>query len=94
MHVYVFSDGELLGMILVVALVAWFLSKAWTLRGVRKASRLQAHKAASTSEPIQEENRQLRALVDRQEGRIRTLEAIATDPAARTAREIESLRQS
>ena len=94
MHVYVFSDGELFGMILAGTLTTWFLSRLWTLRGVRKLARLQGHNLASLSEPIQEENRQLRALVDRQEGRIRTLEAIATDPAERTAREIEALRQN
>jgi len=70
MHVYVFSDGELFGMILAVAVATWFVSRFWTLRGVQKRARFQGHKLASLAEPIQEENRQLRALVDRQEGRI------------------------
>jgi len=92
MHVYVFSDGELFGMILAVALATWFASRFWTLRGVQKRARLQGHKLASLSEPTQEDNQQLRTLLDRQEGRIRSLEAIATESAERTAREIEALR--
>lgn len=88
MHVYVFSDGELFGALLAVAIATWFLSRFWTLRQLRR----QRATSADPSAPIREENRQLRALVDRQEGRIRTLEAIATDPGARTAREIEALR--
>jgi hypothetical protein len=41
---------------------------------------------------LQVENRELRKTVDRLEERLRVLERIATDPAERTAREIESLR--
>ena len=46
------------------------------------------------SEPIQAENTKLRVLVEHQEGRIRSLERIATDPAERTARDIEALRDA
>jgi hypothetical protein len=41
---------------------------------------------------IESENEQLRRLVTRLQDRVATLETIATDPAERTAREIESLR--
>jgi hypothetical protein len=47
---------------------------------------------AALIEPVQQENRELRSLVDRLENRIRVLETIATDPSQRTAREIEELR--
>ena len=38
------------------------------------------------------ENRELKGQIGRLEGRLNVLERIATDPAERTAREIESLR--
>ena len=41
-----------------------------------------------------EENEALRSQVSRLEERMAVLERIATDPAERTAREIENLRQS
>src|SRR5688572_3567692 len=41
---------------------------------------------------IEGENEQLRRLVTKLQDRVATLETIATDPAERTAREIESLR--
>ena len=43
-------------------------------------------------ESIDEENERLRNLVTKLQDRVATLETIATDPAERTAREIESLR--
>ena len=92
MHVNVFSNGELLALVALVAFVSWTASRLWTLRGVRKTARLQAHATASQTGAAEEENRQLRALVERQERRLQSLETIATDPAERTAREIESLR--
>ena len=45
-----------------------------------------------TLKTIDEENERLRNLVTKLQERVSTLEAIATDPAERTAREIESLR--
>jgi len=45
-----------------------------------------------TLKSIDEENERLRSLVTRLQDRVATLEAIATDPAERTAREIEALR--
>lgn len=41
---------------------------------------------------LTDENRQLRGQVERLEQRLAVLERIATDPAERTAREIEKLR--
>lgn len=43
-------------------------------------------------EQLTGENEQLRGQVERLEKRLRVLERIATDPATRTAREIEDLR--
>lgn len=41
---------------------------------------------------LEAENERLRATIERLEDRMAVLERIATDPAERTAREIESLR--
>ena len=41
---------------------------------------------------LAQENEALKRTVERLEGRMAVLEAIATDPAERTAREIEALR--
>jgi hypothetical protein len=41
---------------------------------------------------LRQENAQLKQDVERLEARLRVLERIATDPAERTAREIENLR--
>ena len=56
-----------------------------------------AHKAAQAGNPrenekLASENAALRGTVSKLEERIAVLERIATDPAERTAREIESLR--
>ncbi len=50
-------------------------------------------KPVKTLRSIDEENERLRNLVTRLQDRVETLEAIATDPAERTAREIEALRE-
>ena len=47
---------------------------------------------AATAEQLVAENEHLRGRVTQQEERLRVLERIATDPAERTAREIEQLR--
>ena len=49
-------------------------------------------KPAKTLRAIDEENERLRSLVTKLQDRVATLETIATDPAERTAREIEALR--
>ena len=49
-------------------------------------------KPVKTLKSIDDENERLRNLVTMLQDRVATLEMIATDPGARTAREIESLR--
>jgi hypothetical protein len=49
-------------------------------------------KPVKTLKSVDEENERLRKLVTTLQRRVETLETIATDPADRTAREIESLR--
>ena len=94
MHVYVLSGGELFALIGLAALIGGFLTRSWTMRQLRSAERFNQDTSMSELKPVKEENRELRALVERQESRIRSLETIATDPAERTAREIESLRHA
>ena len=48
--------------------------------------------AARRTERLEDENGRLRSQVERLEARLAVLERIATDPAERTAREIENLR--
>ena len=50
------------------------------------------HAGARENERLTQENEALRRTVGRLEERMAVLERIATDPAERTAREIESLR--
>lgn len=50
-------------------------------------------KPVKTLASIDEENERLRNLVTKLQDRVATLETIATDPAERTAREIEALRE-
>jgi predicted nucleic-acid-binding Zn-ribbon protein len=49
-------------------------------------------KPVKTLKSVDEENERLRHLVTKLQDRVSTLETIATDPAERTAREIEALR--
>ena len=78
------------------------LATAWVLvAGLRYGT---AHRSAKRSDgsashgDIEEnvrlvrENEELRHVIDRLEQRLQVLERIATDPAERTAREIEKLR--
>lgn len=78
--------------------------------GFRKPTELRSHrcsqcgfveffadtraKPVKTLATVEGENEQLRRLVTRLQDRMATLEAIVTDPAERTAREIESLRSN
>jgi hypothetical protein len=58
----------------------------------RQASQDRGLSAARENEELARENDGLRDTVGRLEERIAVLERIATDPAERTAREIEALR--
>ena len=93
MHVYVFTNGELILALSLTAMVAWVAARYWTMRRMGKLATVSGNGAADDLlEPVQQENRELRALVERLENRTRVLETIATDPAERTARAIEELR--
>lgn len=59
----------------------------------RKASKLAAQRGAEKPiDSLVAENKQLRGDVSTLANRIKVLERIATDPAERTAREIDALR--
>lgn len=90
MHGTFMTDGELLSILSLTALFVWVIASYWTKRRLTKS--LTVNAAPALLEPVQQENRELRSLVDRLENRIRVLETIATDPSERTAREIEELR--
>jgi hypothetical protein len=77
--------GELIPIVAILA-TAWVIVTA-----MRRGS----HPVAAGGEDnarLVRENEQLNHMVDRLEARIAVLERIATDPAERTAREIEQLR--
>ena len=81
-----------MSVIALTAVFAWVIATHWTKRQMRKAAYVEGRTKANALEPMQQENGELRALVERQEDRIRTLETIATDPSERTARAIEALQ--
>ncbi|MFA5988717.1 MAG: hypothetical protein WC803_03810 [Sphingomonas sp.] len=70
---------------------ALFLVQAYGRRKVRLASRSLATPERDVAILVRENERQL-GQITRLEERIATLERIATDPAGRTAREIDALR--
>ena len=81
------------------ALMAGFSQKSTEMKSQRCSQcgfiELYADTSArpvKTLATIEGENEQLRRLVTRLQDRVATLETIATDPAERTAREIEALR--
>lgn len=76
-----------------MAMIFWLLN-GW-IRGRRQApakTREDALDAPRQVELLSYENRELRGQIGRLEERLGVLERIATDPAERTAREIEQLR--
>jgi hypothetical protein len=83
--------------IVIVTLTAMVLS-AWLLNSFIRAwqkSRLPSGDTLETAREarlLSDENAELKSCVRRLEERIAVLETIATDPAHRTAREIEDLR--
>jgi hypothetical protein len=103
-YAYSESDGGSLGWIdgeasLWTSLTAGFKRQTSRLRA-RRCSECgfvelfveSRSKPVKTLRSVDEENERLRALVLKLQQRVAALETIATDPAERTAREIESLR--
>ena len=76
-----------------VAAVTLVLGTTW-IRAKHRSADL-ARKAAADADDVAaltQENQGLRSVVERLENRLQVLERIATDPATRTAAEIEALR--
>ncbi len=78
--------GELIPIVAIVATAGVII--AWINRGRGASSASGGHADAQ----LVRENEELHRVIDRLEARIGVLEQIATDPAERTAREIERLR--
>lgn len=74
-----------------IAAVVLVLGMASVRSRAKIAERLAGRETAEMT-ALRDENEALRARLGRQEDRIAVLERIATDPAERTAREIEHLR--
>ena len=91
------GDEILLFIVIMTALVATAVLILSWMRGRQRIAELRAGaadkpEAAREIELLSRENEGLRGKVGRLEERLSVLERIATDPAERTAREIESLR--
>ena len=89
-------EGEVAAIFIVLMtamiLVAWLLN-GW-IKGRRPAAAPDALQASRQVELLSNENAGLKGQVSRLEERLSVLERIATDPAERTAREIEQLRNN
>ena len=76
--------------------VVAILSSAWVIVTITRAKTHRRDRetgsSAEENRRLTEENDALKASMRRAEERLAVLERIATDPAERTAREIESLR--
>ena len=72
--------------------IVGILATAWVIVTAMKGSRAKGALPASEDRGLARENDRLHGTVERLEARIAVLEQIATDPAERTAREIERLR--
>ncbi len=86
--------GELIPIVAILS-SAWVIVTALHYRNAKKRDPVQAGMTtAETRENVQlaRENEGLKLTIDRLEDRLAVLERIATDPAERTAREIERLR--
>ena len=83
--------GELIPIAGIIGGTVMFVSALRFVRD-RQAHQATPREAAAENEKLARENEGLRHMVGRLEERINVLERIATDPAERTAREIEQLR--
>ena len=91
-----FDFGELIPIVAILA-SAWVAVTWMHYRHGRSVRRGREPGAGALDETrdnarLAHENERLRLTIDRLEERLAVLERIATDPAERTAREIESLR--
>ena len=77
--------------IVAILATAWMVTSMFRYRHLKRESTMQAD-ADSRADLLTGENERLRGQVSRLEERLAVLERIATDPAERTAREIEQLR--
>ena len=86
--------GELIPIVAIIATAAIVIQVINYLqfRQVGRNSPAEESAKARENERLSQENEALRRTVGRLEERMAVLERIATDPAERTAREIESLR--
>ena len=87
------------GNIAILIPVVAILASAWVIvTALHFRQRAQAAQRPAGREEVEEnvrlvrENEELRHVIGRLEERLQVLERIATDPAERTAREIEQLR--
>jgi cell division protein FtsB len=83
--------GDLIPIAGIVSGTVIFVSALRYVRD-RQTQRATPPEAARENEKLARENEGLRGTVGKLEERIAVLERIATDPAERTAREIEQLR--
>jgi hypothetical protein len=74
-----------------IVATAWVIVKILHYRAAGRAAAIAGGDGRDNARLVQE-NETLRLTVERLEKRMAVLEAIATDPAERTAREIEALR--
>lgn len=86
--------GELIPIVAILATAAVIIQllSYMRFRQARSGSQAGDMAGARENERLTHENDALRRTVGRLEERMAVLERIATDPAERTAREIESLR--
>lgn len=90
-------DFDALIPVVAIMATAWVIVTLARLRHRRASSGVAG--AGKTEAEVRDnarlahENERLRLTIDRLEDRLAVLERIATDPAERTAREIEQLRQ-
>ena len=86
--------GELIPIVAIIATAAIVIQVINYLqfRQVGRGSPAEEGAKVRENERLSQENEVLRRTVGRLEERMAVLERIATDPAERTAREIESLR--
>jgi cell division protein FtsB len=84
------TDIAVLIPIVAIAATAWVIVKMLHFRQGQRSSQGQGEAAENMR--LARENEELKQVVGRLEERLQVLERIATDPAERTAREIEQLR--